>query len=131
MNNLSWLLYFADVFNSAGEFLFLITIISAGVFITFTLFRFIEIAGIKNEQEYQENIRWFNMMKQFQTISAVVFVLSSVHVFIPSKETMYMIIASEFTEVVIADEATQQLLGDVQEIISLQLESLKPNSDSN
>lgn len=125
MNSLSWLFYFADIFQNIGNFSIFIMWVSLALFAFFSALKLIESAS---EKQDVLTLKAFNEIQKFAMIA---FFVSLIGLLIPSKETMYMIIASESAEIVISDPTTRELMSDVQEIISLQLESLKPQAPSN
>lgn len=129
MNTLSWLLYFADVLYTQTTYLvvgsevtiliyLLVRTISAAC--SETIYSWDSESIIKKKKKRQGEFFIHNW--KFITIPLVlIFVLN----FIPSKETFYLIVASEAGEYVVNTPEAKELLKDVQEIVQIQLENLK------
>ena len=139
MNNLSWLLYAADVIPKLGNMLSGLTLISfllvAGLIIT----SLINISEAKNRIRYDANrtkqwhpeakqqlVMWRGILRKSVYIGVpTVFLIALVAIAAPSSKTIYMIAGSEAGETVVTSEQGQAVLSDVQEIIKLQLEGMK------
>lgn len=117
MNGLSWLLYFAEVSENIGGTLGGLSIASSLVFVVFWLLRIVIPA---NEQS--ENFS--DLAPKYAKAAAAVFVLSLAGLLFPSQNTVYLIIASESAEMVVTSESGQKMLGDIQEIVSLKLDTI-------
>jgi hypothetical protein len=114
MNNLSWLLYFAEVAGKLGSIAGLITLLMA-----------VGLAGV---------IFWYAMsldedlrvpkppVKSYLTVFVITLLISIVT---PTKETIYLIAGSEAGEAVVTSESGQEILNDIRQVIKYQLEGLK------
>jgi hypothetical protein len=108
MNELSWMLYLADVANSAGA-----TFAAAGLLmfvwaIAVTICRIaytlkpIYARGTSYEEEWQRAADfWHSKTGSLTGLFLGAFLLLAVNVVIPSKETIYAIAASEMGEAVL------------------------------
>jgi Na+/melibiose symporter-like transporter len=113
MNNLSWFLYFADVLPYLSRAIGIISLLSIWVI-------GMVIVYVIVEDKYP---RIFGQkVVIFITILVVFFGISSL--FIPSKQTIYLIAASEIGETVVKTPEAQEMLDDVHKIIKLQLKEL-------
>lgn len=117
MNGLSWLLYFAEVSENISSTLGILAIASA---IVFALFWFLHIVVPFDEQSKNFN----EMAPKYAKTAATVFVLSLAGLLFPSQNTVYLIIASESAEMVVTSESGQKMLGDIQQIVSLKLDTI-------
>ena len=139
MNNLSWLLYAADVIPGIGNLFFFLA------FTTFTVGCILYLVGLiciheTNDQMRRDSLRsetWYpeaeNQNKMWRYVLArltfigvpLILLFSVVSVGVPSSKTIYLIAGSEAGETVVTSEQGQAVLSDVQEIIKLQLEGMK------
>lgn len=117
MNSLSWLLYFAEVSENVSSTLGVLSIASA---IVFVVFWFLHIIIPANEQ----SANFSDLAPKYAKAAAAVFVLSLAGLLFPSQNTVYLIIASESAEMVVTSEGGQKMLGDIQEIVSLKLDTI-------
>jgi hypothetical protein len=118
MNSLFWFLYFAGVANNiSGLFAIFgfIALISAVAMFTWVLIR-----SSEEGQEISSTER-----KTMRNLVVISFILLLVHVTIPPTQTIYMIAASQAGEAVLTTPESQAIFSDLQEIIQLQLQSLK------
>jgi len=127
MNNLSVILYFADVLGNLQEFLGWIfgpLIIISMIAFTASLAPW-ETDGRNGEDPNKVRLR--NVC--IKTIS-ISFFLLLIAVMIPKSSTMYMIAASETGEELVKNPEAQEILGDVTQIIKKklkeQLQDLEP-----
>lgn len=102
MNTLSILLYLSEVVYSLAQ----VSIIGL---ILFWLGYFLYTLGQMPPKKY------------FLWTAVVVFIL----VLIPSRETFYMIVASEAGETIVKTPEAQELMKDVREVLDAQIEKLK------
>jgi hypothetical protein len=68
----------------------------------------------------------------FERIKVAVFiwaVFALVAFFVPSRETLYLMAGSEIGEVVVNTPEAKEILGDIQEIIRVQLDELKEKKE--
>lgn len=117
MNGLSWLLYFAEVSENISGSLGLLSVLSA---IVFVVFWFLHILIPEGDQSKN----FFEMAPKYAKTAAAVFGLSLIGLLFPSQNTVYLIIASESAEMVVTSESGQKMLGDIQQIVSLKLDTI-------
>jgi hypothetical protein len=99
MNDLSWLLYGAEVLANLGIFLVVVglsglLVSCVGTFVGIVL----EQDNLKygeEDKDYKKAIRLRGLATRY---AVIFFVITSVAMFLPSKQTMYMIAASEMGE---------------------------------
>lgn len=118
MNNLSWLLYFAEVAGKLGHVAEVITVVLSlgllGIVFWYTVSfdKYLEIPKPP--------------IKSYLVTYVVALLIS---VFTPSKETIYLIAGSEAGEAVVTSESGQEILNDIRQVIKHQLEQLKGDSN--
>ena len=112
MNTLSLLIYLSEVIYSLGTFVVIGLTLSWGSYAYYRVMRWVE--GDKATPVLPSN-KWL-------WVSGLCLLLL---VIIPSKETFYLIVASEAGEAVMKTPEAQDLLSDVKEILNIQLENLK------
>ncbi len=117
MNGLSWLLYFAEVSENVGMTLGFISIITAIATVVVTLFTVIP-------EKRNMTDTWAEQGPKLRKILITTFFFSLLGMLFPSQNTVYLIIASESAEMVVTSESGKQMLGDIQEIVSLKLENI-------
>jgi amino acid transporter len=118
MNDLSWFLYYADVVPRISKFFVFVGIILAIFYAARAAFSGAEEFPFQGVASGRVNPK-----HRLFAIALVLFFLTSL---VPSKQTIYLIAASEASEVVVTSEVGQQTLLDIQEILQHQLDSLKP-----
>lgn len=114
MNSLSWLIYLGDV---VGQFrvLLLVLLVMSLIFAggaTLSL-------GITEGETFGWYRRVFLRMVTAPIILAIAWIV------IPSKQTLYMIAASEVGKMVYEAPTAQEFLGDVKDILGAELKRLK------
>lgn len=122
MNQLSIILYFADVAINVMN-----TIFGIGLFfvIGFLLINFVEILKVAVHNDSYDvrvdgNYLTYKMIwYKWLIIGFVMIVISN---FIPTKQTMYMIAASEIGETVILSPEMSDTMGKVKTFVDLQLD---------
>ena len=112
MNSLSWFLYAAEIFPNLGSVLAGASFISLFMIGAYVLISFVEKGCVKNWILVRTSLLWVSLG-------------FGVACFIPSKELLYLIAASEAGEAVVTSEQGQSILNDVQTIINLQLKEMK------
>lgn len=123
MNQLSWLLYLADVAGSSGWAICGVFVISALV-VAITL-----VAAPLSEGEAitEENRpKWLKILKTFAASAIISFVLMTL---IPAKETVYAIAASEIGEQVATSPTGQKALRAIDAWLDRQIEGEKPAAE--
>jgi hypothetical protein len=122
MNSLSWLIYLAEAVPSFAGALGWVSFMAAAGFGVYALF-----GTIKASVEFEEN-SWFDKKKYLPPTWFVVAVLLSwaIESLIPSKQTIYLIAASEASEAVVTSDVGKQMLSDIQQILQHQLDQFKP-----
>jgi hypothetical protein len=117
MNSLSWFLYLADVLDRIGFVFFLLSLIfsfiSLFVLIAFAVWTADED---KNAERSYKSLRWVPLTTVF------FFFLTAI---IPSKDTIYLIAASEAGEMVVNTPEAKEVMSDLKEILNIQLDKLK------
>lgn len=125
MNQLSVILYFADVstnvmgmLNSIGLFLII-------GFLSFNLVRSIVVGNHNYNNEYcngdNDYLKHGFVYTSWIIIGLFMIVISN---FIPSKQTMYMIASSEIGETVILSPEMTETMGKVKTFVDLQLDDM-------
>lgn len=117
MNGLSWLLYFAEVSENFSGALGALSIVSAFVFVVCSFFHIIIPANDQSQNFYE-------LAPKYAKTAAAIFALSLLGLLFPSQNTVYLIIASESAEMVVTSESGQKMLGDIQQIVSLKLDTI-------
>ncbi len=117
MNGLSWLLYFAEVSENISGTLGVLTVASSLVFVVFWLLRIVIPAS-------EQSANFADLAPKYANAAAAVFFLSLAGLLFPSQNTVYLIIASESAEMVVTSESGQKMLGDIQSIVSLKLDTI-------
>lgn len=122
MNNLSWILYAADVFFQFGHIILAFGIITVIVFSLVTLIfvgNYFDnyYSRYSDDDDKQKGLKFLGYAKycmRFVIMGVSLMIVSS---FIPSQKTMYMIAASEMGEVVVNSQQAKDTLDNVQRII--------------
>ena len=117
MNGLSWLLYFAEVSENISGALGVLSILSAIVAMAFWLLHILV-------PSHDQSKNFYELAPKYAKTAAVVFTLSLAGLLLPSQNTVYLIIASESAEMIVTSESGQKMLGDIQEIVSLKLDTI-------
>lgn len=120
MNNLSWMLYLADVVGNFQGLLigFSIVLALGGVVWAVANTLFSEEA---DAQLIASKLRYVPYLFVGTTILATL---------LPSSNTIYMIAGSEATEAVVTSEEGKEILNDIKEVIKHQLDELKPQEEN-
>lgn len=129
MNTLSWLLYFSDVVYSQLAYL---TFLALGVPVVYLMFRFFSLLASETIRSWDEPVVKERKRKRqgepfvhnwkFITIPMVVLFFLNL---VPSKDTFYLIVASEAGEYVVKTPEAKALISDVHEVIRQQLNAMK------
>lgn len=126
MNSLSWLLYFADILPAmatAWAVLSFFALLGWGFISVARLFEANSEAKGSSADPFMEG--WYIHIPKIQQLFFwAATVLGIISYSIPSKDTFYLIIASEGAEVIVTDESAKKMFQDVQSIVSLQLEEM-------
>ena len=123
MNTLSWLLYFAEVSTNIANFGTFLMIASG---VSFALLSLINLIV----PDHEKSPNFMRLVPSYSKVAAVVFALGCTSIVFPSQDTVYLIIASESAEMVVTSEGGKQMMGDIQEIISLKLNSIAESATS-
>lgn len=132
MNTLSWILYIADVLPGLSALLTVVggilTVAVAAVPFVLYMIRHDEASsyGGKREErakDYLENHTPWEGLK-YAWIPFLFVIFSAM---VPQKETFYLIAASEIGQAAVQSEVGQEMLEDIQEVIQLQINSLRPS----
>ena len=117
MNNLSWALYLTDVFGGIGGLSG--GLIFVGVVATIMLgmglhFAYDDAGGLP----YERDLRRIKLSKNGLKISiSVLIVFTILGIFVPGRETMRMILVSEFGEKVYNSTDAQELINPAKELL--------------
>jgi hypothetical protein len=117
MNGLSWLLYFAEVSENISTTLGAMAIITAIASIIVTLFVVIP-------DSHDKTNTWELQGPKLQKGLIVMFFVSLLGLLFPSQNTVYLIMASESAQAVATSDAGQKMIGDIQNIVSLKLQTI-------
>ena len=120
MNNLSWFVQFADILPNVAGFSIFLTL-TFGVLTVI----YIVVKGFANVGD--EDAKAFVDIPIIKNATFLFAITSFLVIFTPSKEAIYMIAGSEAGEYVASTPEAKAILGDIREVIQLQLEELKPN----
>lgn len=107
MNNVSWFLYLVQIISNIGVITVIVLIVLGLSFIILLVF-----GAIEQDLHYSklsENPIW----PIVRNIGIVLAIFTTIGVFIPSKEAMYMIAASQVGEQVIQLQQVQEVGGEV------------------
>ena len=125
MNNLSWLIYAAEVASRAGGTLFVLGSLStmaavptviAGKMVAWTRYSY------KSDDDWKETMASRALFGRVGVRLAVIGpLLVGISVFIPSSKTLYMIAASEAGETVATSPDAIEMMGDLKAIIKKRL----------
>ncbi len=119
MNDLSWLIYLADVLPNLRESFGLFLLVSAASSVVLIVNYFITVANDELEKAI--------LLKGFLKLTLpTTLVLTLLWAAIPSKDTIYLIAGSEAGEFVVNTPEAREILNGVKEVIQLQIEDLKP-----
>lgn len=114
MNSLSWLIYGADIVEGLRS----IAIFSGLLAGAFALIAVISLMASEGET-------WPWVSARFPKMAVAVLIPALIVVFLPSRQAIYMIAASEMGQKVYETPATQEMLGDLQAIIKAEIKKLK------
>ncbi len=98
MNDLSWLIYLADVAGELGwifSWLFGLSVIGGGI---------TALIGLPLAEQNAEKATWKMWGRIMYSLVTVFFVTALLNAFVPSRETVYAIAASEMGEEVLNSE---------------------------
>lgn len=112
MNMLSWTFLLTDIINDLQTFAIFITITS--IFIT-TIILFKWTMDETDRKSNDEKRKTFKKLLKKSVMTAIVSMM--IIIAIPSKQTIYMVTASQLGETVITNPETQELFEDLKSII--------------
>ena len=132
MNNLSYILYFAEALPVVASNIQLVLLLAVFAYLAYAIIFMIlkadgtdAYAKIYDKEKYKKWTDSYPIFSWWATAVAIfLFLLTSL---VPSKETIYLIAASEVGEVAVESDVGKELLQDLSEILDHQLESLKGN----
>lgn len=111
MNNLSLIIYFAEVVHGLGGFIALLILLAAVVSV---------VAGIgffvTYDEEYQEKLNQ-NTKKVLKVSIPTLLALAFMMIFLPSKNTIMMIAASEYGETALKSNDVQEIVNPAKKIL--------------
>ena len=127
MNGLSWFLYLADVLPSLANtvaFPAWVVGIAAPLGAAFFWMAARDLGAPPEVKDSSDKVFKIAALK----VVPLCFVLIVLTSLVPSKETIYLIAGSEASEYAVTSDYGQEILGDIKEIIKVQLEELKGDS---
>ena len=132
MNNLSYILYFAEALPVVASNIQLVTILTTFTYLAYVVvFMLLKSDGTDTYARMYDKEKYKKWTDSYPIFSwwaaAVLFFLFLLTSLVPSKETIYLIAASEVGEVAVESDVGKELLQDLSEILDHQLESLKGN----
>jgi len=119
VNNLSWLIYIAEVVPNLGSFCVFLAVVSGCLVV---LIMVVTVLTIVDEDE---TARKFLKIKPIKFVPIFFLFVSTGSILTPSKEALYLIAASEAGEVAVTSPEGQEILNDLQQVLKAQLEALK------
>lgn len=129
MNSLSWILYFVDVTYQVRGLLIAVMIVGWILYVIWRLFVGIWSSEIfsSDEEAVAERKRKAQLLPVLPSkwYFAATIAVSLLLTLIPSKDTVYMIAASEAGEYVVNTPEAQEMLGDLKNILKMQLRKLE------
>ena len=115
MNNLSWFLYLVDVLPN---------IATVAAFVSFFcvpgLIFWLFVKALEHQDPEAKMIA--KVIGFLRWLTPILLVIA---LFVPSKDTLYLIAASEAGEVVVNTPEAKEVMSDLKEILNIQLEKLK------
>lgn len=131
MNILSLFLYLSDVVYTQVNFLIFLNTVLPSLYVLYrlacklwadTVWSY-DGEAIRERKLVEQGKPLFDNWKFIYLPVVVLFFLN----FVPSKETLYLIAGSEAGEYVVNTPEAKAILSDIQEVIQLQIQQLKPN----
>ena len=123
MNNLSFLLYLADVAGSINSFLVMTAIICF-----FSILLGILIGFARKDTNETEDF-WKNWKKAMFTLPSIFFVSLLLGVLVPSKQTVYAIVVSEMGEEVLDSPTANKAIKGLDAWLDNQIKSIEKGSE--
>lgn len=120
MNTLSYVLYFSDVIPSIAGFIRFIGVSLIGIWIILGLVS----KPSDRSAEFPFHGWAVDGVRQIKLVVLGVIIII-VSLTIPSKETFYMIAASELGETVVTSPEAKEIMSDIQEVIKGKLNQMK------
>ncbi len=136
MNALSWLIYFADVFGKLSPLAFLLGsgLLGGGILVL--------VIAMLARGDAMSNLRWTSLYPEAQSKARIDFwekvvrewpkkligfgtVILTMASFLPNRNTIYMIAASEMGEKVVTAPETRELFNDLRAVVSQQLKKMR------
>ncbi|QIG66029.1 hypothetical protein phiOC_p387 [Ochrobactrum phage vB_OspM_OC] len=127
MNNLSWFIYLADVIPNLGRFfgavgtVFLIFSILTWIITSFA-WAYDNYKGEAYIERVESAKKKFNKVASFGFFVCLIAII--IATLIPSRQTFFMIAASESAEVVVTNPKVQEIFGDLTTIIQGELKDM-------
>jgi len=129
MNSLSWILYFVDVTYQVQGLLIAVMIVGWMIYAIWRAFVGIWASSIWSSDEdgvvEQKKKAQLLPILPSKWYFAATIAVSLLLTLIPSKDTVYMIAASEAGEYVVNTPEAQEMLGDLKSILKMQLRKLE------
>jgi len=126
MNSLSWILYFADVLSKLGDIFAGLGAVLMFVSIVCIIPGFLVVWQYSSEQ-FAQSKRTFGRISLIGIPIATFMIIVSI--FIPSKETMYMIAASEVGETVMTSNDGKEIYAELKSTILDNIRQLRTQAE--
>lgn len=132
MNDLSWWVYLADVFDSAGGFMIFLTVVT-GIIAIVSIVLYIIALYDNTEALAASRMEFMRLTGRAWKLALTGFFLFSILVLLmPDKQTMYLILASEMGETIITNPESQEIFRDMKAYIKDNLQKeFVPNNNGN
>lgn len=126
MNSLSVLIYFAGVAPAISEAIGGILVVGGIALVIWWVVIFAHNDGCFTSEEWS-----YSCVKRASIGYAIALcVLLPLRAFIPSEKTLYMIAGSEIGEVIVKDEATKEVVGQMKDTVIAKLKAMSREADS-
>lgn len=109
MNTLSWLLLLAEILGNLGVMLVVLSVIAAIGVTSYMLFGALTLS----DKYGVEDSEWRDYWRRSIRFGIAVLILFSLAVIMPSKNTVYMIAASQIGEQIVQTPDAKELYGDL------------------
>lgn len=126
MNNLSWFIYLAELIPSIRGSIIIWAFLAIILLAIYSLFigHKIDMAYHNDDDNYRDTLK-SRLASVLKKAVVTIIVLWTVAILLPSKQTLYMIAASEVGEKVATSPQAQEIMKDISAVLKKQLEELK------
>lgn len=115
MNNLSWFIYLAQIITNLQPIFGM-----GGVIVI--IYYVVRALSVNHYNDYHRDQKKYPNFFLYGALATVLFIICALF---PTKETVYMIAASEAGETVVNSQEGKEILKDLREVLDAQLENLK------